>query len=177
MQQSTCLILLLALSGSRANDINGKEIDSGLLVLPQSIDLQNENAYESFELKERLEYFLAGCLSLLPDITKKKTRQGLQETISAVSTLVFRWPLDGNLRDLKRQQGEVVRLLFRAQEEWQYWAEDKVLMVSKSSQYRGSLEALNITEEVNERYSLKLRRCARNSSGFILCSTGTWQRP
>ncbi|KAH8375897.1 hypothetical protein KR200_006407, partial [Drosophila serrata] len=134
--------------------------DSGYLIIQPTSDLQNQNAKTITEFREKLDNAVRGILSDLPDTSKKKRRQALQEALNTLTGLSLALPkLEASLSDIGQQQKVIVRL-FRHQEEWRFWAADQVRKVMESTEGLRTAEAVTVTEEVNNRYSTRLRGCA-----------------
>ncbi|KAH8284022.1 hypothetical protein KR054_007645 [Drosophila jambulina] len=180
MQRGMWLLLLLALGGTNAKEAKHiryetgnqgtAEIepqpdseplsDSGYLVIQPTSDLQNENAKAISELREKLDNAVRSILSDLPNTSKKKRRQSLQEALDSLAGVSLALPkLETSLVAIEKQQKVIVRL-FRHQEEWRYWAADQVRKVMESTDGLRTAEAVTVTEEVNNRYGSRLRSCS-----------------
>ncbi|XP_017023729.1 uncharacterized protein [Drosophila kikkawai] len=180
MLRSMWLLLLLALGGTNAKEPkhitfeSGNQgtaeiepqpeseslSESGYLIIQPTSDLQNENAKAITTLREKLENSVRGILSDLPNTSKKRRRQALQEALDTLTGLSLALPkLETSLSAIGKQQKVIVRL-FRHQEEWRFWAADQVRKVMESTEGLHTAEAVTVTEEVNKRYGSRLRSCA-----------------
>ncbi|KAH8258205.1 hypothetical protein KR038_007677, partial [Drosophila bunnanda] len=136
------------------------ESDSGYLIIQPTSDLQNQNAKGITELRQKLDNAVRAILSDLPNTSKKKRRQALQEALGTLTGLSLALPkLEASLSAIGKQQKVIVRL-FRHQEEWRFWAADQVRKVMESTEGFHTAEAVTATEEVNNRYVNRLRGCA-----------------
>ncbi|XP_033166765.1 uncharacterized protein LOC117145284 [Drosophila mauritiana] len=133
--------------------------EKGISVLNPTNDLQNKNEGTITQLRNLLDNYLAKLLSDLPNTRKKKRRQGLQESLQALTGLSLSIsPLLKILTNIKNQEEQLVSKL-NVQEEWKFWAAAKVSRVQESTKGLRTAEAVSITENLNSRYGLRLRSC------------------
>lgn len=133
--------------------------EKGISVLGPTNDLQNKNEGTITQLRNLLDNYVAKLLSDLPNTRKKKRRQGLQESLQALTGLSLSIsPLLKILTNIKAEEEQLVSKL-NVQEEWKFWAAAKVSKVQESTKGLRTAEAVSITENFNSRYGLRLRSC------------------
>ncbi|EDV48858.1 uncharacterized protein LOC6552562 [Drosophila erecta] len=133
--------------------------EKGILVLNPTNELQDKNEGTITQLRNLLDNYVGKLLSDLPNTRKKKRRQALQESLHTLTGLSLSIsPLQNTLSNIKNQEEQLVPKL-NVQEEWKFWAAAKVSRVQESTRGLRTAEAVSITENLNNRYGLRLRSC------------------